>query len=450
MNKKHKIILPNKYAWVDLSDELYEDTLRKVLYTNKNLYINGAGGVGKSVMIELAYNLLKGNTMVLASTGIAAANLSDKKIPAVTIHRGLRIPPLHIFDSNNAPDKEVISVLSKIDTIIVEEVSMVSATLFDQMMKVIHEANNWRNKEIRLLLFGDILQFAPVVQRSDPVLQKYYKNKYDGNIYFFNSIGFKKSNFETINLERVYRQASESMQENLMKIRLNIADQETLDFFNRQQQPLKQFMDSHKNYLVIATTKNRELELNEKFGIPDKNANHRFFKAEVTGSFKRNELTIVDDEVTIYVGQQIMCLCNNLNEGYQNGTLAKVEELFEDVVIARKSNGERIKIGINSWDQYEYKYNEETDEVETSVVGSLKQIGCKPAFAVTFHKAQGMTLEAVYLDLESWWVPKSGIYVGLSRCKSLEGIGLSRKITLDDISVEPEAMDFFIEHGESI
>ena len=238
------------------------------------------------------------------------------------------------------------------------------------------------------------------------------------------------------------------MQENLMKIRLNIADSGTLDYFNRQQQSLKEFMGTHKNYLVIATTKNRESELNNKFGIPDKNADHRFFKAEISGTFKRNELTIVDDEVTIYVGQQIMCLCNNLNEGYQNGTLAKVEEIFEDLVIARKSNGERIKIGINSWDQYEYRYNEDLDEVEASVVGSLRQIGCKPAFAVTFHKAQGMTLEAVYLDLESWWVPKSGIYVGLSRCKSLEGIGLSRKITLKDISVEPEAMDFFIEHGE--
>ena len=449
MNKNKPLNLPAQYSWVDLSDELYENTLRKVLNTKKNLYINGAGGVGKSVMIELAYNLLKGNTMVLASTGIAAANLTDKKIPAVTIHRGLRIPPLNIFDAKEAPDKEVVSLLTKIDTIIVEEVSMISASLFDQMMRVINEANRWRLSEIRILLFGDILQFAPVVPRNDLTIEKYYKNKYDGNIYFFNSISLAKKKFETINLERIYRQESESMQENLMKIRLNIEDDDTLNYFNKRISTLKNFMDSHKNYLVISTTKKREQFLNDRFGVPDKNAPHKFFKAEVTGKFKRNELAVVEDEVTIYVGQQVMCLCNNLKAGYQNGTLAKVEALSEDSVIARKSNGEQIVIEINSWDQYEYKYNEEADEVEVTVSGSLKQIGCKPAFAVTFHKAQGMTLEAVYLDLESWWVPKSGVYVGLSRCKSLEGIGISREITHEDISVEPEAMDFFLENGES-
>lgn len=447
-NKKKKLVLPAEYAWVDLSDELYENTLRKILNTNKNLYINGAGGVGKSVMIEIAYNLLKGTTMVLASTGIAAANLADKHIPATTIHRGLRIPPLNIFDTNSAPDKETVSMLTKIDTIIVEEISMVSASLFDQMMKVINAANKWRLKEIRLLLFGDVLQFAPVVSRNDATLEKYYRNKYNGNIYFFNSIAFTAKKFETVNLERVYRQASEVMQENLMKIRLNIADDDALDFFNQKVMNLREFMKSHKNYLVIATTKARESELNEKYGIPDRNASHRTFRADIVGNFKRSELPMVEDEVTIYVGQQIMCLCNDFKAGYQNGTLARVEVLFEDTVIARKSNGEQIKISINSWDQYEYKYNEETDEVETSISGSFKQIGCKPAFAVTFHKAQGMTLEAVYLDLESWWVPKSGVYVGLSRCKSIEGIGLSRKITYNDISVEPEAIDFFISCGE--
>lgn len=449
MVKKYnkKINLPAKYNWVDLSDDLYRETLNKVLNTKKNLYINGAGGVGKSVMIELAYNLLKGNTMVLASTGIAAANLSDKHIPTVTIHRGLRIQPLNIFDSNERPNTEVVNLLTKIDTIIIEEVSMVSASLFDQIIKIIHEAEKYRFNEIRLLLFGDILQFAPVIPKDDETIAKYFKNKYDGKIYFFNSLAFSKKHFEIINLERIYRQESESLQENLMKIRLNIEDDYTLDYFNSRVCSLEDFKKSHKNGLVICTTKKRELYLNEKYGIPDRNSKHKLFKSEIIGTFKRNELNTVDDEIVIYVGQQIICLCNNTNEGYQNGTLAVVEDVSDNCVIARKSTGQQIKIDIHSWDQYEYKYNEETDEVETSVSGSFKQIGCKPAFAITFHKAQGMTLESIYLDLQSWWVPKSGVYVGLSRCKTLHGIGISREITHEDVSVESEAMDFFLENA---
>lgn len=445
---KKSINLPKKYKWVDLSDNLYRSTLDKVLNTNKNLYINGAGGVGKSVMIELAYNLLKGNTLVLASTGIAAANLADKKIPAVTIHSGLRIPPLHVFDSNIKVDKEVVSLLLKINTIIIEEVSMISAALFDQVARVIGEANKWRSIPIRILMFGDILQFAPVVQRNDETIKRYYFNKYNGNIYFFNSLSFNKLKFETINLERIYRQESESLQENLMKIRLSVQDDSTLDYFNQRVMSLNDFTNTHKNFLVISTTKKREQYLNDTFGIPNKSAIHKTFKAKREGEFNKNELSTVDDEITIYVGQQIMCLCNNFEKGYQNGTLAKVTDIFEDKVVAIKSNYETITIGINKWEQFGYNYNEETDEVEASVIGTYSQIGCKPAFAVTFHKAQGMTLESIYLDLESFWVPTSAIYVGLSRCKTLEGIGISRKITDADIKIEPEAIDFFLDQGE--
>ena len=448
MAKKNKLQLPPKYNWVDLSDDLYYDTLDKVLHTHKNLYINGAGGVGKSVMIDLAYNLLDGNTMVLASTGIAAANLAEKHIPAVTIHRGLRIPPLAIFDSSTAVDKEVISTLIKIDTVIIEEISMVSASLFDHIVRIIRYAERWRTREIRLLLFGDILQFAPVIG-SEPTVLKYYQNKYDGNIYFFNSNEFVRRRIETINLERVYRQKSEDMQDNLMRIRLNIPEDSTFDFFNSRVQPLAEFMKTHENCLVITTTKKREQLLNEEYGIPDKNAPHRMFKAEITGDFKRSELSVVEDETTVYVGQQVMCLCNDPDKKFQNGTLGKVKEIFEDSVIIVKNDGRQVVVGINRWDQYAYCYDEEKDVVEAKIVGSLKQIGCKPAFAVTFHKAQGMTLDSIYLDLQSWWMPKSGMYVGLSRCKTLEGIGMSRPIAKNDVSVESEAIDFYIKNGEN-
>jgi len=53
-----------------------------------------------------------------------------------------------------------------------------------------------------------------------------------------------------------------------------------------------------------------------------------------------------------------------------------------------------------------------------------------------------LTLDALYIDLNSNWMPESGLYLALSRCRSLEGIGLSRAIRDKDIIVNKEALEF--------
>lgn len=94
-------------------------------------------------------------------------------------------------------------------------------------------------------------------------------------------------------------------------------------------------------------------------------------------------------------------------------------------------------------------YNEETCNIEPKETGTLAMIGCKPAKAVTIHKAQGLTLDNVYLYMEgSHWMPDSGVYLALSRCKTLGGIGLSRKLTDDMIHINGDALDFLIKEDE--
>ena len=88
----------------------------------------------------------------------------------------------------------------------------------------------------------------------------------------------------------------------------------------------------------------------------------------------------------------------------------------------------------------------------------MVSIACKCAYAVTFHKAQGLTLDALYIDLGRDgadggldiddgfglpFIPDSGIYLALSRAKRLEGIGLSAPVDAQMIHVNSYARLYF-------
>ena len=437
-----KINLPAQYDWVKMDDPQFVSALDSILNTDFNLFINGPAGVGKSVMIELAFNLLKGNTLVIASTGVASARLSEKGVPASTIHRGLQIPAQDIFGSNTSIDGKIVSVLSRTDTIIIEEVSMVSASLFTQIMRICRRAEKQKVKTIRFLLFGDILQLPPVIRKADPEVSKYYDTKFDGNVFFFSTKDYTVRNFECINLDTIYRQKDESFQSILNKIRVDFLEPKDLKRINQNVIDFESFRKNHEMYMILSPKTDTVRTLNERYGIPSLLNRHADYKAEVRGVFDWRDAGVVDPFYTIYVGQQVMCIANDPDGAYQNGTLGIVTDVRLNSVTIRKSNGDHCTVNYHTWPQYSYDYNPDTDNVETIEVGSCTQIGCKPSVAVTIHKSQGLTLDAVYLMLEGNWVPDSGIYVALSRCRSLEGIGLNRPLRLSDIHIMDEPFTF--------
>ena len=78
--------------------------------------------------------------------------------------------------------------------------------------------------------------------------------------------------------------------------------------------------------------------------------------------------------------------------------------------------------------------------------GSVSQVACQCAFAVTVHRAQGLTLDSAYIVLGNW-IAESAVYVALSRCSSMDNIGLSRAIRHSDIRIDQEALGFFKRFG---
>jgi len=65
------------------------------------------------------------------------------------------------------------------------------------------------------------------------------------------------------------------------------------------------------------------------------------------------------------------------------------------------------------------------------------------AWAITIHKSQGQTLDKVHLELGAGAFEVGQTYVALSRCRTLEGITLSRPLSERDILVDNDVRHFY-------
>lgn len=439
MTEAQKQILQNEFAWVSLSDICFSEALNQILDGQDNLCICAPGGTGKSVLLKMAARMLPGSTVVLSTTGVSAANLAGEGVVTSTVHSFFRFPPVTIIEepilySDLAP------VMQEVDTILIDEVSMLNASNMDTLMKLLKKYRTFCEKKLpRLILFGDVLQLPPVVENKNDVVLQLFKRKYNGNVMFFNAEEFKKANFKVLHLNHIYRQNDVEWKCILNRIRLGIQTQKDLDILNTRVVNEREFIKKHGTMMYLCATNRRVQALND-FYLDDDNG--KTFYAETDGDFEIRG-TNHQMEVTIAPGMQIMANHNAKSGAYQNGTLGRVASLGRDSVFIYDKYNTTIEINRESWEQYEYFYNKEADIVEHKVVGTFKQIACVPAFAATIHKAQGLTLDAVLIDPTGLcFMSPSLAYVALSRCTTLEGVGLTKPIRKSDIVVNREGIQF--------
>lgn len=446
MQNIDNIIVPDKWDWVDFSNNYFRIAFNKCIESSNNIFLQARAGSGKSLLIKLISSLKK-NVVVLSTTGSTAVELSSDQIAAKTIHSFLSIPPVPIFSQDHLHQIGYNNqkILELAEIIIIDEVSMMSAALFDFIcQKIVYHR---KDSEIpRLILFGDIMQLPPVIG-NDRIIQDYFNKEYNGNVMFFNSNFFKAMDFEILYLRKSYRQADEIFAEKLLEISAKDHTQETLDFFNQRVMSLPKYEQLYSQYIYTAPTNNVVNKINDDY-IKKLNTESKLYKAKMSNKFPKDKLPN-SEEVLIKVGAQVMCLVNhygdsdNLKNIYANGTTGIVTALDDDYVKIEKTDGSSAKVQRTRSYLYEMKIGN-NNTIEYIPTEWFEQIDCKIARASTVHKVQGKSLDQIYVALGGW-VPPGISYVALSRVTSLEGLGMARPLKNSDINVNKEAYHFLFE-----
>ena len=502
--KNRKYTIPDGYEYVKLDDERFKEALAVCFDGDYPIVtIAGPGGCGKSVIYRIICDKFPLVTLPVASTGVAAFNIAQHGINCSTIHSALRIGAYPFYDWNKMNDS-TLEALSGYEYLLIDEISMVDCNLLDYILSHVNYINGHRKdgKSLKVILFGDVLQLPPVspiaeckpANEKEKSLKKKWQERY-GNAevgYWFFSPIFRATKRITIELQTGYRQSDDSFKEMLNVIRF--ADKSKLDdilsIINTRKVSEAEHrakFDSENSHMLFLTGRNRDVRAYNERHIQifrDSGAEHHDYTSSVSGPFTSDPFyakydpadpqgrkaifndffPILEDSQTLYLGQQVMCICNDKEIDFQNGTLGTIvdfaySEIRKDYlpVIKTYDDREPFKIPYHEF-SYFAAYINDNGKIVYDKIFTVNTLACKCAYAVTFHKSQGLTLDSVYIDTrhggndsgEESFIPDSGLYMGLSRCRTLGGIGLSDTITPEQIRVNEYTSLFFLPDRDKV
>lgn len=383
-------------------------------------------------------------TLCLATTGIAALNLMEYGVPYVsTIHSALSLKPVEMYVYRRQDYQQHKAMLGCIDTILIDEVSMIDCSLMDWLLSLAEESE-MHGHSIRIILFGDVLQLPPVVKKS-PKITQIWEKAYGTSTFFFNARRYNRENVQIYMLTKVYRQKDKDLSDALTSLRMPPVPIESLQYLNNRVCTREEFRNHvGENFLTVVSTNREKNDMNEKaLSILNAKEPRGFtYEAIIEGIADASTLAAIPSELTLYEGEKIMCTANT--DDYKNGTLGTIIGFSEEekLPVARLSSGKETTIRYHLANCYVPIIGSD-GLLDYQLIGTASQIAAVPAYACTIHKTQGLTLDAVYFEINDRWIPPSGVYVALSRCKTLDGIGLSRPLKQSDIKYSDEAMSFY-------
>ncbi|MEX8547257.1 MAG: HRDC domain-containing protein [Mucilaginibacter sp.] len=420
-----------------------------VQHTNRNIFLTGKAGTGKTTFLHQLKKTSHKRMAVVAPTGVAAINAGG-----VTIHSLFQLPFGPYLPQENKQqqynrqfNREKVNLIQSLDLLVIDEISMVRADVLDAMDEVLRRYRN-RSKPfggVQLLMIGDLHQLSPVAKNEEWQLLKPH---YD-TLYFFSSKALKQTPLVNIELKHIYRQADTVFIGLLNAIRENRITKQVLTDLNQRHIP--DFKpNEQEGYITLTTHNNSAQYLNASKLAEIKEPVHQF-KAVIQGEFPEFSYpTVLDLELKI--GAQVMFVKNDSSREklFYNGKIGKVARV-EDETIFVKCPGEEdeILVGPVVWQNIKYALNPTTKEVEETIIGSFTQYPLRLAWAITIHKSQGLTFEKAIIDAQDAFA-HGQVYVALSRCKTLEGMVLSKPLKGESVITDRTIATYTIESERNV
>lgn len=410
-----------------------QDQAFKILTTSRqNVLLTGKPGAGKSYLTNKYIDWLLDNTStpieVCASTGIAALNIKGK-----TLHSFLGVRSEEVSEDDIEDIIENAYVRRRVqgtDTLIIDEVSMVSSKLLD-LADII--CRYIRKDErpfggIRVILVGDFFQLPPV----------------KGDFAFKASV-WDKANFAVCYLTEQHRSQDEVFNDILTGIRTGQITDEHKELLKSH---IYDVLPDDIGVYVRLDTHNKRVDDFNEMRLSRLTTPARTYTMTSSGSEAQVAMLKKScqspEKLTLRSGARVIFTQNDAEQRWVNGTIGEVAVVKDDYVVV-EVNGEMIDVETKKWELANgYGANK-------VVSAHIEQFPLRLAWAITIHKSQGMTLDKAVIDLSR--VFECGqTYVAISRLRSLAGLYFQGKLTnnilMVDASVIEKDKEFHIKSEE--
>lgn len=401
--------------------------------TNSSFFLTGKAGTGKTTFLQTVQKEIDKNFIVLAPTGIAAMLAGGE-----TIHSFFGLPlqictPKTIGNINRSK----ISIIKKVDTIIIDEVSMVRCDVIDAidytLRYVMKNSLPFGGKQ--MVFVGDLFQLPPVLRKEESEIMDDLYNTMSP--FFFKARALKRLALPCIEFVKVYRQKDDVFLSILDSIRFNRASYGELSVLNKC---VDRPIPSNERIITLCTRNDEASKINmSKLNLLD--SEEFCFDAKVEGDIKLDANLPAEKKLSLKCGAQVIFVRNDLSRRWVNGTIGTISKLSQDEIQVVTESGE-YKVSPVSWESYKYEYNSKEKKIVKTLVGTYTQFPLKLSWAITIHKSQGMTFDKMILDLSRGVFSKGQLYVALSRVRSLDGLFLVKPVSFGHIGTSEEVISF--------
>ena len=398
-----------------------------------NCFLTGAGGTGKSTEVRAFIAECPRRVSVTAPTGVAALNVGG-----MTIHRfcGMMLGPAagqsneeYFSQLQRDPRPSVKAGFNRVrrcEVLILDEVSMMSGRHFDFVEFLFRRL---RGRDVpfggcQVIVTGDFLQLPPV--------RKSEAEPYD---WAFQSPAWAAAGFRTFALERVRRQDEPGFVRALADFRVGRVYGDTARLLQSR------VRSNPPATMTRLFTHNVQVDKWNHFQLSELPGDETVLHAEQTGSEQQREyLTknlLTPATLQLKRGALVMFTVNKNEPGrneplFVNGQIGTVLDVGTSSVLVQAKTGAEIRV-----ERFTWRLDPQDEDS-----ASFSQFPLRLAWAMTIHKAQGLTLDAAYLDIRAAREPGQA-YVAVSRVRSLAGLNF--KEWFKGVHVSPEAIEFYQE-----
>jgi len=405
------------------------------------VYITGEAGTGKSFALDKLRESAV-NTLVAAPTSLAA-----QAATGVTVHKLLGAGEAFVRGEGLDPLTNVQrKVLQRAERVIVDEVSMLRADLLDAMDQRFREArrSDLPFGGVQVVLFGDLMQLPPVVTDADKTMLDHrgYASPYFFSAHALDGHYRRADRSWALELLTQHRQEDDPVFARLLG-RLRRARQTDADLALLNDRVID--VREVSRTATILCARNRDANAINDQKLSKLKGEEGLFHGQ--GSWPG--VTPVERTVRVRRGARVVLMRNDPNNLYANGSQGTIVSWNAESVMVELDKNERlgmservVTVGKTKWERYEAYVDPEADEIAYREIGYFKQIPIRLSWALTIHKAQGMTLTDVAVDLGAGAFASGQTYVALSRVKTLNGLVFLRPLDHRDIWVDPVLHDF--------